>query len=186
MQFCFLFSMFAFRWYSLYIKKNTLWYIQAGYGLKGQSVKQQEQKIVWVNIRKQWPSMCVCIFQVFSGSETAPQINPTILLMCKCVCMVGFKFACTCCFSEEDGSGSGSGSRSRWWREGRRTLILLVIASVYKRSQTAAAPTPSSPCSKRRSVSEEEVWHTVQNTRHSTTTHIVSVTRLSFLDVWGV
>lgn len=46
-----------------------------------------------------------------------------------------------------------------FWRVckiGGQSIILLVTASVYKRPQTAAAPTLSSPCSKHRSANERK------------------------------
>lgn len=49
-----------------------------------------------------------------------------------------------------EGTGPGPGERGR-----QKDIILLVTASVYKRSQTAAAPTQSLPCSTHKSVNTE-------------------------------
>lgn len=56
----------------------------------------------------------------------------------------------------------GSWSRSQTWGRADGTLIILLVsASVYKRPQTAAAPTLSSPCSKHRSANKRRpTWFT--------------------------
>lgn len=68
------------------------------------------------------------------------------VFVCRCVCVC----VRTWCFPQGD-----SRSWSAWKRkaENRRELLILpATASVYKRPQTAAAPTPSSLCSRRKSL----------------------------------
>lgn len=52
--------------------------------------------------------------------------------------------------------GTGSGPDENFQRQNEQRLMsLLLLASVYRRPQTAAAPTLSSPCLMHRSENEE-------------------------------
>lgn len=54
--------------------------------------------------------------------------------------------------------GTGSGPDENFRRQnGQRLTSLLPLASVYRRPQTAAAPTLSSPCLMHRSENEEQM-----------------------------
>lgn len=59
------------------------------------------------------------------------------------------------CIHSVSGVVRGPGPDTRGRQKRQESIILLVTASAYKRPQTAAAPTLSSPCSRHKSVNEE-------------------------------